>query len=249
MAPLLVPFLLSFLFYPFAQDIVPKAEDVIGRRIPDVELTLEDGRTFRLSQVAKDRAVLLSFIYTRCTLACPMIVKGIKKAVADLRGRDYRVLIVDFDERDGVNDLVRFRTKEGLDESWVVALAKGQDLSKLTRSLDFKFFYDEKTDMFAHPNVLVVLSPELKVVAYFLGVSYDGSKLAKAVDKAYTGGTLLDPIKGLLLKCFRYDPITGTYTIDWSFVAMIVGGLIPIAGMFYYIVLRDLISSLRRAVQ
>jgi protein SCO1/2 len=248
MAPLLVPLLLSLLFYSFSQDIVPDARKVIGRTVPNVLLQTDEGKTLRLKDLAEGKPLLLSFIYTRCTSACPMIVRGIREAVSGLEERDFKVVLIDFDERDTLGELREFRARRGIEEGWVLALVKGEDLGRLTSSLDFKFFYEEKTDMFAHPNVLVVLTPDLRVSSYFLGVSYDSSELAEAVDRAYAGELKLNPIRSLILKCFRYDPITGAYTVDWSFIAMVVGGLIPLLGMAYFLFLRDVISGLRRAV-
>jgi len=128
-----------------------------------------------------------------------------------------------------------------------VVLARGDSLKSLTRAVDFRFFYDEDTDMFAHPNVLIVVSPGLKVSGYMLGVTYDSDKLSALIAKARAGKVALNPIKGVFLRCFRYDPVTGTYTVDWSFVAMIVGGLLPLGAMFYFIFLKDIIAGLRRA--
>ncbi len=247
MAPLLVPLFLSFLLTSYSQDIVPKADFVLGKKVPDVTLIDEKGKSVRLSEIVKGEPVLISLIYTRCTSSCPMIVRGIRDALAGMK-EEVRVLLVDFDERDTPKDLVEYRKKRGItDKRWILALAKGDSLKSLTRALDFKYFYDEKTDMFAHPNVLVILSPDLKVSGYILGLRYDPDKLSDIVAKARVGEVDINPIKGALLKCFRYDPITGTYYIDWSFVAMVIGGIIPIAGMFYFIFLRDLLSSLRRA--
>ncbi|MDQ7037979.1 MAG: SCO family protein [Aquificota bacterium] len=248
MAPLLVPLLLSFLFYSFPKDIVPDAEKVLSKKVPDVNLLTDGGRKVKLSEIADGKPVLLSFVYTGCTSSCPLIVKGIKEAVNDLNRTDLRVLLVDFDGRDTLEDLRRFREVKRIPEGWTVAKAEGEDLAVLTSSLDFKFFYDERTDMFAHPNVLVVLTPDLRVSSYFLGVSYDTEKLAEAVTRASRGEVSLDPIRSLILKCFRYDPITGTYTVDWSFIAMLVGGLIPLLSMAYFLFLRNLTVNIRKVL-
>ncbi len=248
MAPLLVPFLLSLLLTSFSgeRDLTPKADFVLGNKLPDVRVVDEEGRELNLSEVAGGEVFLLSFIYTRCASACPMIVEGIKKALGPAGG--VKVVLVDFDERDTPENLKKFRRerKIGSDPRWKLVLAKGDSLRSLTRAVDFRYFYDEDTDMFAHPNVLIVVSPGMKISGYMLGVTYDSDKLSALISKARAGKVALNPIKGVLLKCFRYDPVTGTYTVDWSFVAMILGGIIPLGAMFYFIFLKDLIAGLRR---
>ena len=245
MAPLLVPLLFLFLT-SYALDITPNPDLVLGKKVPDVKLIDEGGKERTLSYFTKGKPLILSLIYTRCTSACPMIVKGIKDVVKKLGREDYSVLLIDFDERDGREELKEFRKRRNISKEWGLAVAKGTSLKSITEKLDFKFFYDKATDMFAHPNVLVVLSPDLKVSGYMLGVRYDPDKLSVMIDKAKRGEVNLSWVKGVFLKCFRFDPATGTYFFDWSFVAMVVGGLIPIAGMGYYLLGKPLLLKIRR---
>ncbi len=247
MAPLLASLLFLFL-NAYALDITPNPDLVLGSRVPNVELVDEGGRLIRLKEISEGRPLLVSFVYTRCTSACPMIVEGVRKTLKNIDTEDFTVLLVDFDERDTARDLIRFRSIRGIEANWRLVLARGENLKRLTEALDFKFYYDDSTDMFAHPNVLVVLSPDLKVSGYMLGVSYDPEKLSRIIAKARQGKVYMGWVKGLLLKCFRYDPVTGTYTVDWSFVAMVAGGLVPLSGMLYFLFLRDLLLRLRRAV-
>ena len=246
MAPLLA--LLLVLSFSFAgEEIeVPRADIVLGKNLPNLTLILEQGERGDLLSLSSGRPIILSFIYTKCASACPMIVKGIKDALSSAGLNGAKVLLIDFDLRDMPEDLTKFRERHRIPAEWSVALLRENDLKRLTGFLDFKFRYDPETDMFAHPNVLVVLSPQLKVSGYMLGVRYDAGKLRKILSLARDNRADINPVKGFLLRCFRYDPVTGKYSIDWSFVAMVLGGTIPIAGMFYFIFLRDMISSLRR---
>ncbi|NPA41758.1 MAG: SCO family protein [Aquificae bacterium] len=246
MAPLLVPFLLFLSLLSFSSELIPKAEFLLGKEVPDVVLITSEGRTATLSELADGKPMLLSFIYTRCTSSCPLIVQKLKEALRNIDEGTYKVLLVDFDQRDTVEDLRNFINRRDIGEGWEVVLAKGENLELLSKSLDFKFFYDEKTDMFAHPNLLVVLSPRLRISGYVLGISFKSSKLKELIELAKVDKVALSPLKGILLRCFRYDPVTGTYTLDWSFVVMVFGGLVPITLMFYFVVLKGFIAGLRR---
>ncbi len=227
------------------ENLIPDAEKVIGKRVPDVILTLEGGIKTSLKNLSEGKPLLISFIYTKCTSACPLIVDGIKEGLKGVV-RPYKVVLIDFDERDTVYDLRKFREERKIPENWLLAKAENENLRKLTEALDFKYVYDRKTDMFYHSNVLVVLTPELKVSSYFLGVKYSSKDLSNAIDLAYLGATSESPVKGFLLRCFRYNPVTGKYEIDWSFIAMIVGSLIPISLMFYFIVWKEIRGLVRR---
>lgn len=244
MAPLLLPLFL-LLSLSFSQSLVPKAELVIGNYVPDVKVIKSSGEEVKLSSLSEGKPIILSFIYTRCTSSCPLIIQSLKKSLGDMAG-SYRVVLVDFDLRDSPADLRSYMKSKKID-GWEVVLPRGEALTRLTKALDFRFTYDEKTDMFAHPNVLVVLSPSLRVVGYILGLSYDPDTLSSLIGRASRNEPMTNPIRTLFLKCFRYDPVTGSYFFDWSFVAMIAGGLIPLSFMFYYLFLKDVLTSFRRS--
>ncbi|RLJ70837.1 protein SCO1/2 [Hydrogenivirga caldilitoris] len=248
MAPLLASLLFLLSFLSFSQDITPNAEVVLGREVPNVILTDSKGKRLSLRELSEGKPVLLSFIYTRCTSSCPLIVQRLREALSRIDSEDYKVVLVDFDDRDTISELGKFvKQRQIYEPGWSVVLVESKQLMSLTRTLDFKFFYDKETDMFAHPNVLIVLSPKLKVTGYILGISYDPQRLSALLKEAREERVSINPIKGLLLKCFRFDPVTGTYSIDWSFVAMVLGGLIPITVMFYYVVLKNILLGFRRA--
>ena len=247
----MAPLLFFLLFFPsvFAnsKEIVPRAELVLGERVPDIAIKDQYGRVVRLSSMSEGRVLLLSFIYTKCSSACPLIVKSIKESLSKVSYKKFQVVLIDFDLRDGLEDVERFAKNNNV-KDWAVGLVEANDLDRLTKAVDFRFFYDEKTDMFAHPNVLIILTPDLRISSYILGVKYDPKKLDRMIYAALNGEINVSPIRSLLLKCFRYDPVTGSYYIDWSFVAMLVGGALPIFGMAYYLFIKDLYGLVRRAV-
>ncbi len=241
--------LLLLLFAPaLTYELTPKADFVLGKRVPDITLEDHRGNILRLSHISDGQPLLVSLIYTRCSSSCPVIVERLKEALTRIDNRNYRVLLIDFDERDTRAELLKFVEQRAIKEPWIVALAKGEELKAFLRSVDFRYVYDEKTDMFYHPNVLIVLSPELRISGYILGLSFPKDKLEKLISIAERNEVNLNPIKSIILSCFRYDPISGKYSLDWSFVAMLIGGIIPFTFMFYFIVVKGLIRSFRGAL-
>ena len=245
--PRLLIILFGFFLFSFSQNFIPDAQKVLGNKVPNVKLITDKGKVVYLSELSNGKPILLSFIYTRCTSVCPIIVDSLKKALKEIKFKDFKVVLIDFDLRDKVENLKRFKNLRKIPEDWIIAIPESEEsLRNLTSSVDFKFKYDGKVDMFLHPNVLIVLSSDMKISAYILGVNYDAKKLSSFIKKAKEGKVNVGFMKGLLLKCFRYDPITGNYYIDWSFVAMILGGLIPISLMFYYLFLKEILGYLKQ---
>lgn len=86
------------------------------RPAPDFALPDLDGRIIRLSEL-RGRVVLLSFIYTRCSSACPLLTNRVALLQRRLGGRpDVQLLTITVDpERDGPEALRRYAARFGAD--------------------------------------------------------------------------------------------------------------------------------------
>src|SRR6185503_12026669 len=75
----------------------------------------------------------------------------------------------------------------------------------------FHYAYDMQQDQFAHPAMLVVLTPDGHISRYLYGFEYKGRDLRLALVEASANkiGSATDQ---LLLLCYHYDPVTGKYT-------------------------------------
>ena len=89
------------------------AEPQIGRPVPDIELVNQDGETIRMGDY-RGKAVLLTFIYTRCPLPdfCPAMNKNFDaieqalRAEPDVYGRTH-LLSISFDPEFDTPELLR----------------------------------------------------------------------------------------------------------------------------------------------
>jgi protein SCO1 len=83
--------------------------------------------------------------------------------------------------------------------------------ARLAEAVGFRYKLDEKSNQFAHAAVAFVLTPEGKISRYLYGVEFKPRDLRFALVEASGGrvGTTLDRI---LLTCFKYDPMTQSYT-------------------------------------
>jgi protein SCO1/2 len=77
------------------------ARDSVRLELPDLELRDQDGQTVRLlSDVIQDRMAVVSFVYTRCTTACPLTAAMLSKlqgALGDRLDRDVRIVSLSLD--------------------------------------------------------------------------------------------------------------------------------------------------------
>ncbi|GAB6065252.1 SCO family protein [Aquifex pyrophilus] len=183
--------ILSLLFFfitlLFAQTgstgIPPNESKTIDTYVPgDIRLVDSFGNKFQLKDL-KGKPIIISPIYTRCKAACPLITKNLLKVIPKVGepGKDFWVLTLTFDPKDTLEDIRRYREKYNIDgRGWKVVKAKTtEDLFKLLDAIDFRFM--TAGEEFIHPNLIVVLSPELQIKDYLYGVNYSYLELANAL--------------------------------------------------------------------
>jgi protein SCO1/2 len=146
------------------------------------------------------RPLIVSPIFTRCHHVCPRITASLKQAVAEVGapGDAFNVLTLSFDVGDTDEDLSGFRSKLGLPEAWTLVRATSDELLPFLDSIDFRFIsLDDGT--FVHPNLVVVLTPDLEVARYLYGVDFRAQDLRDALATARGERPLLDAVGPYLL--------------------------------------------------
>lgn len=171
-------------------------ETALGGTVPIVPLTDEAGGMTTLAGIcAGSRPVLLQLGYYRCPVICPQVLGNLGRYAADVSelrpGRDYEVVSVSIDPHETAADAKQARIKSlaGLKpeltaQGWHFMTASPESIKALTGAAGFHYNYIPKVNQYAHPDVLVVLSPKGKVVQFLSGSGYDAAKLRSALAAA-----------------------------------------------------------------
>jgi protein SCO1/2 len=165
-----------------AQGALPPDESrTLGQPVADVVLVDADGNPLALRSLA-GRPVVVSPIFTRCRQTCPAITASLAHAVAQVGtpGEDFEVLSVSFDVADTPADLAQYRARMHLPEGWKLARADSEVLLPFLDSIDFRFI-SGTSGGFTHPNLVVVLTPELRVAKYLYGTAFEEDDLRAAL--------------------------------------------------------------------
>jgi protein SCO1/2 len=87
------------------------------------------------------------------------------------------------------------------------------NIRELTNAIGYRYVYDKRSDEYAHPAGIVIVSPEGKVSRYLFGIDYPPRDLRLALVEASNGrlGTITDRF---LLFCYHYDPVGGKYGLQ-----------------------------------
>src|SRR5512134_3705520 len=105
--------------------------DEAGRRdyFTDLPLLTQDGRPVRFySDILKDKVVLISFIFTNCDEACPLLMRSFREVqdlLGDRVGRDVFLVSISVDpEADTPDALKEYGERYGAGAGWVFLTGK-----------------------------------------------------------------------------------------------------------------------------
>ncbi|MCS6998762.1 MAG: SCO family protein [Aquificaceae bacterium] len=190
-------------------------EKYLGNRVADVSFISEEGKEQRLYDFIKGKPTALILAYYTCDSACPLIVKSALEATKDL-GKDANLLVLSFDKEDTLQDIKRFKSQLGISNPrWTFGIMSEDQINKLTQSLGYRFFYSRRDRVFVHPNVVMFIAPDGKIVRYLYGISPRERDfriaLAEAETFRITRNTFVDVA---YMVCYKYDPETGKYGLN-----------------------------------
>lgn len=204
-----------------------------------------------------ERPVLLTLNYYRCATLCNIQLNALTRALRELEwapGENYRVVTVSIDHREKP-ELARSKRRSQLkaldrgDVDWSFLVGDERQVRRITGSVGFGYRYDPEQDQWAHPAVLVFLSPGGKIVRYIYGLEFRARDLKFAIMEAGEGriGSTVDR---LILSCFHYDATVGRYG-PFAFGIMRLGGVatVLLLGIFLALMWRRERSRRRRAAR
>lgn len=200
-------------------------DEKLGVQVPlDLLFRDEEGKTVRLGNFFGKGPVVLTLNYYTCPMLCPLTLRNLLLSTGRIGGisldRDFRIVTVSIDPDEKV-DAARARAgemhamMEGIGKPgsrWPFLAGGREEIGKLTASVGFR--YRKVENEFAHPNVVVVLTPGGKISRYLYGIEQDPRDLRLALIEAAGGRIGESPnINRALLFCFHYDPVERKYAL------------------------------------
>lgn len=157
-------------------DLAPKR----GRPIPPINWTDESGRVRQLSEFSGYPLILLP-IYTRCPGPCLQNVEHLKEALADSSNnpRQFRVLLFSFDPSDTAITLAKYRQRENIPLGWSIGVGSQEAIDALLGSIGVPV--GKAGTEFTHPNIILFLGSNLRIVKWIYGTGYSGRDLDSAL--------------------------------------------------------------------
>lgn len=217
--------------------IIEKLETTIPS---DIKLVNQDGDTVLLGNIV-NKPTVLSFVYFRCPGICSPLMDGLADVIgqSDMEiGKDYQVLTVSFDYREGTDLALRKHdnylhlvNKEAAKKGWTFFTADSATISRFTNAAGFGF--KRTGNDFVHAAALIVLSPERKITRYLNGIYFQPFEFKMAMVEASRGKSG-PTINRVLQFCYAYDPEGKRYAMN---ITRVSGILIAFLGLLLFLVL------------
>lgn len=214
------------------QDEGVQQDDRRGAQV-DLDLRFHDhtGKVVRLGDYFQDdKPVLLTLNYYQCKMLCTEQLNGLVKSLRTLdwtAGDRFNLVTASIDFREGL-PLAAGKHETYLGEydrdgaEWSFLTGTHESIQSLTQAVGFNFKYDRETNQYAHPPVIMFLSPDGKVMQYLFGKEFKSRDMKFALMDA-SRGKVAGVFEQLVWSCFHYDESTGAYT-PFAFGIMRLGG-------------------------
>jgi protein SCO1/2 len=214
-------------------------EPQLNAHLPlDLAFRDETGRDVQLRQYFTQKPVLLALVYYGCPMLCNQTEQGVVGALRMLAfnpGRDYEVVFVSFDPRESPDmaaqkkesAMAHFRRPETA-SGWHFLTGSKESIDALTNGANFRYSFDEKSNLFAHAAGIMLLTPDGRISRYFYGVEYPARDVRLGLVDA-SAGKIGTPVDRALLFCYQYDPTTARYSASILKIIRLAGILTILA--------------------
>jgi protein SCO1/2 len=222
-------------------------EPQLNAHLPlDLAFRDETGRGVQLRDYFTQKPVLLALVYYGCPMLCNQTEQGVVGALRMLSfnpGRDYEVVFVSFDPRESPDMAAQkkesavshFRRPETAG-GWHFLTGSKESVDVLTKGANFRYSFDEKSNLFAHAAGIMLLTPDGRISRYFYGVEYPARDLRLGLVDA-SAGKIGTPVDRALLFCYQYDPTSARYSASILKIIRLGGVLtilVLVAGMLIF---------------
>ena len=221
----------------------PEANEIdvdehLGEHI-DKALTFKNhkGETVTLGDFLDgERPVLFTMNYYRCPVLCNVqlnqLTEGLRELDWTAGDENFRIVTVSIDPREGVELAAQKRSghlealERGGEVEWEFLTGDALNIRLLAAQFGISYAYDGEQDQYAHPPVVMFVSPDGKISRYLYGLTYEPRDLKFSLMDA-ADGKIGSASEKIIFSCFHYDATLGRYGKD-AMALMRYGGVATI---------------------
>jgi protein SCO1/2 len=217
----------------------------LGQQVPlDLMFRDETGQAVRLEEYFGNKPVILALVYYECPMLCTLTLTGLVgalKAVSFDVGREFSIVTVSINPTEAPQLAAAKKAKylksygrAGAEAGWHFLTGDEASIRRLADAVGFRYRYVPEQKQFAHAAGITVLTPQGLISHYFFGIEYAPRDLRLSLVEA-SNKRIGSPVDQLLLYCFHYDPVTGTYAATALSIVRL-GGAVTVLALGTYLV-------------
>jgi len=218
------------------------SQAAVGRPIGEYALLDHNRRRTALADY-RGKPLVVSFVYTACSQACPVatqfLAKTVKEARAALGPDKFNVVSIGFNQPfDSPEAMGAFARQNGIrDPLWGFLAADAATMEAITRAFGFTWYATPKG--FDHISQVTVVDAGGVVYRQVYGEAFEPRMLVEPLKQLLSGQAgdaglagVWDKVK---LFCTVYDPGTGGYRVNYSLFVEIFAGATVLAGIALFL--------------
>lgn len=166
------------------------------------------------------RPVVLLPIWFLCPSVCSFLQADLAKALNRVNlqpGVDFNVITLSFSDDENPSHALAAKKnyanliqREFPLENWVYLTGDAENIRRVTDSLGY-YFVKKQPHFYVHPNAMVVMASDGKIIRYLYGPGFLPFDLGMALTEAQKGEPGVSIKNRVLSFCFDYDPENKTY--------------------------------------
>jgi protein SCO1/2 len=218
------------------------SQAAVGRQLGDFALLDHNRRRIALADY-RGKPLVVSFVYTACSQACPVATQFLARTVKEVRaalGPDkFNVVSIGFNQPfDSPEAMGAFARQNGIrDASWGFLSADAATMEAITRAFGFTWYETPKG--FDHISQVTVVDGGGGVYRQVYGDTFEPRMLVEPLKQLLSGQADQAGLAGVWDKvklfCTVYDPGTGGYRVNYSLFIEIFTGATVLAGIAWFL--------------
>jgi len=219
------------------------SQAALGNQISDFTLLDREGRTVRLSQY-RGKPLMVSMVYTGCFQACPTATRQLQEALqagqANFDTRQFNVISIGFNQpEDTPQALKSFALQHRLSQpNWDFLSPHATIVAPLARELGFSYL--PTAAGIDHVSQVTLLDAQGRIYRQIYGQELQGQALPQALKELLNEAPvaqsvlLADLINRVRVLCTVYDPVTGSYRVQYGLLIEVAGGVTFALAMVWF---------------
>ena len=112
------------------------------------------------------------------------------------------------------------------EDTWTFLTGNKKNIDIIANAMGFSYSYDPDIKQYAHPAVVYIMTGEGFISSYLFGIEPTSRDIKYALSEAGINN-ITSSFEKLLLYCYDFDPLRGSYSLVASNV-MKLGGLLTV---------------------